>query len=517
MKAKGLFLLFILCLLGLDMSAQRIFYSEPDRDDMRQMKFEILGKYNNQYLIYKNIRTRHYICVYDAEMKMKDKIDLDFIPDRVISVDLFSNPENTLLFYQYEKRNVVYLMGVRIDGTGKKIGEPLELDTTRIGSFSDNKVYSIISSDDKKKLMAFKMKIKVRDDFQVQTLLMSNTLIPIRRTSFTYSLENNKESIADFYLDNDGNFLFSHVTRPGQREYISQAKLGVLQTYADTVKVFPLTLKDVFLDELRIKVDNSNGRYILSSLCSKSKRGNVEGLFVSIINKNLEGPDIERIIEFSDDFRTMAKGDASLKLAFNDYYLKHFIVKKDGGILITGESSYTNNRNNNLNRWDNPWMWSNPWNNYWGWNPWNNWGWGGGWNTWGWGRPWGMNSWGPNQQIRYFAENVIVLSLDKEANVQWSNVITKSQYDDNTDNMLSYQIMNSGAELLFLYNEWSRRQPMLNAQSLSPDGKVNKEPPLKSLDKGYEFMIRLGKQVGAREMLAPAVYRNSFSFARIDF
>ena len=73
MKAKGLFLLFILCLLGLDMSAQRIFYSEPDRDDMRQMKFEILGKYNNQYLIYKNIRTRHYISVYDAEMKMKDK------------------------------------------------------------------------------------------------------------------------------------------------------------------------------------------------------------------------------------------------------------------------------------------------------------------------------------------------------------------------------------------------------------------------------------------------------------
>jgi hypothetical protein len=517
MKAKGLFLLIFLFFF-FSSNAQRIFYSEPDRDDMRQMRFEILGKYNNQYLIYKNIRSKHYMCVYDPEMKMKDKIDLDFIPDRVITVDLFSLSDRALLFYQFEKKNVVYLMGVQFDGSGKKLGEPMELDTTKIGGFSDNKVYSIISSDDKKKLMAFKMKIKQRDDFHFQTLLMSNTLIPIRRTSFNYKLENNKESIADFYLDNEGNFLFTHVSRPGQREYISQAKLATLKTYSDTVKVFPLQLKDIYLDELRIKVDNTNGRYVLTSLYSKTKRGNIDGLFVSIISNNLEGPDIERTVEFSEDFRAKAKGDASLKLTFNDYYLKHFIIKKDGGILITGESSFTNSRNNNFNRWDNPWMWNNPWNNYWGWNPWNNWGWSNaGWNSWGWGRPWGMNSFGPNQQTRYFSENIIILSLDKDASLQWENVVNKSQYDDNTDNMLSYQIMNSGAELLFLYNEWNRRTPMLNAHSLSADGKVNKEPPLKSLDKGYEFMIRFGKQVGAREMIVPAIYRNAFSFARIDF
>ncbi len=518
MKAKGLFfLLFFMAVCSI--RAQRIYYSEPERDDMRQMRFEILGKYNNQYLVYKNIRTKHFICIYSADMKLKDKIELDFMPDRAISVDIFSTPEFSTLFYQYEKKNIVYLMGVKIDGNGKKMTEPQELDTTKIGGLSDNKIYSVIASDDKKKMMAFKMKIKVRDEFQIQTLLMNNNLIPIRKTGFSYVLENNKASIADFYLDNEGNFLFSHVSRPQQREYINEAKLAVLQTYSDTVKVFPLTLKNIFLDELRIKVDNINGRYILSSLYSKSKRGNIEGLFVSIINKSLTDPDIEKAIEFSEDFRTVAKGESSVRMAFNDYYLKHFIVKKDGGVLITGESSYTNNRNNNFNRWDNPWMWGNPWNNYWGWNPWNNWGWGGGWGGFGspWGNPWGMNNWGPNQQTRFFADNVMVLSLDKEANLQWNNVIAKTQFDDNTDNLLSYQIMNSGAELLFLYNEWNRRSPMLYAQSLSPDGKVSKEPPLKSMDKGYEFMIRLGKQVGPREMIAPAIYRNSFSFTRIEF
>jgi hypothetical protein len=516
MKAKGLVLLIIL-LAAVNASAQRIYYSEPDRDDVRQLRFEILGKYNNQYLIYKNNRNRHQIAIYEPDMKLKEKVDLDFIPDRSSGIEVFSNPENSILFYQYQKKNIVYFMGVQIDGNGKKIGEPLELDTTRLSVFGDSKVYSVIASDDKKKYMVFKMRNLKNDDLHVQTLLLSNTLIPIRRTSFIYFLDNNKESIADFYLDNEGNFLFSHVARPGQREYISKAKLSVLKTYADTVQSYSLTLKDVFLDELRIKVDNTNGRYILSSLYSKSKRGNIDGLFLAIVNKDLSGADIERAIEFTDEFREQAKGENNTKMAFNDYYLKHFIVKRDGGILITGESAYTNSRGSNWNRWNNPWGmgWGNPWNNYWGWNSWNNWG----FNGWGWGgSPWGFNNFGTaNQQTRYYADNIMILALDKDGSLQWNNIVNKSQFDDNSDNMLSYQYMNTGGEILFLYNEWARRMPMLNAQSLTPDGKIKKEPPLKSLDKGYEFMIRLGKQVGVREMMVPVLYRNMFSFARIEF
>lgn len=503
----------VLLLAVLPATAQRIFYSEPDRDDLRSLKFEVLGRYGENYLVYKNIRSRHFVSVYDAAMKQKDKVELDFIPERAINVDVFTHPEHSMIIYQYQKKNIVYCMGVMLDGSGKKIGEPLELDTTQLSIFSDNKIYSTIISDDKQKLMVFKMKNRQRDDFNIQTLLLSHNLMPIRKSSFNYHLENSKEAIADFYLDNEGNFLFSHVARPAQREYINKAKLVVLPAYSDTVRSYDLTLDKVLLDELRIKVDNINGRYILTSLYSKTRRGNIDGLFTAIVNKDLTGADIERAIEFNDEFRALAKGDNSARLAFNDYFLKHLIVKKDGGVLITGENTYGNSRGGGFNRWDNPWMWGNSFypGNYWGWSPYNNWGWGG---FGGWRSPYGFNN---MQQTRYYTDNVMVISLDKEANMQWNNVITKSQFDDNTDNMLSYQIMNSGAELLFMYNEWNRRSPMLNAQSLDPNGRVRKEPPLKSLDKGYEFMIRFGKQVSAREMIVPCLYRNAFSFARIEF
>ncbi|MFN4285375.1 MAG: hypothetical protein ACK4E8_05365 [Lacibacter sp.] len=547
--------LLLQLLAAVPLTAQRIFYSEPDRDDSRNIQFEILGKYNNNYLVYKNYRNRHYISIYTAEMKQKDKVLLDFIPERVSSVDVFSNPENVVVIYQYSRKNTVYCMGVRIDGNGKTIGEPVQLDTTQLNAGSDSKIYTALASDDRQKFMVFKMRNRYRDEFQFQTLLLSNNLLPIRKAAFTYQIENNKDAIADFYLDNEGNFLFTHVMRQGQKEYISRARLCVLRTYEDSVKVYPLRLTSyqrsvvrtdgrgtapttvtvnieaeekamqngetfgLFLDELRIKVDNTNGRYILASFYSKSRRGNIDGLFLAVVNKDLETPDIERVFEFDEDLRKAARGESRGSVALNDFYIKHFIVKRDGGVLMTAESAYSSSQGNNFNRWDNPWLWGQPWGGgFWGWNSpwmWNSpWGWG---SPWMWNTPWGWNSFGGRQQVRYYADNIIVLSFDKDAMLDWTSIVAKQQFDDNSDILLSYQIMNSGAELLFLYNEWNRRNPLLSAQSLDPTGKVKREQPLRSLDRGYQFMIRFGKQVSAREMLVPVVYRNTYCFARIEF
>lgn len=500
--------------------AQRIYYAEPDRDDTRQMKFEILGKFQQQYLIYKNNRNRHHVAVYDPNMQLKEKVELDFIPERTFNVEFFTYPDYSVLIYQYQRRSIVYCMGVKLDAQGHKIGEPLQIDTTDVGVFGDSKIYSIIASDDRQRIMVFKIKGRERDAMTVSTLLLNANLMPLRRSRFDYKLEGNRETIADFYLDNDGNFLFTHVGRPGQREYINALKLVVLPAFGDTLRSVPLQLSNVFLDEARIKVDNVNKRYIVLSYYSKTRRGNVDGLYTAIVNQSLEGTPIERANEFSDDFRNKAKGESSTKLAFNDYFLKHFIVKKDGGVLVTGEAVYTNQRNS-MNRWDmmSPWLWGTPWGmpGFVPWSAWNNWGWSPwGWGGFGWGT-WGMPGMRGATSTRYYADNVMVLSLDADANLQWSNVINKSQYDDETDNLLSYQIMNVGGELFFLYNEWQRRTPLLSAQSVKPDGKVDRQPPLKSLDRGYEFMIRFGKQVSAREMLVPCLYRNMICFARIEF
>jgi hypothetical protein len=85
----------------------KILYSEPDKDDTRRMVFEIMGKINNHYLIYKNTRAnRHIVSVLDIEMKEVASVEQDYIPggDRMINIDFFPYQDFCYLIYQYQKR-----------------------------------------------------------------------------------------------------------------------------------------------------------------------------------------------------------------------------------------------------------------------------------------------------------------------------------------------------------------------------------------------------------------------------
>ena len=80
------------------------------------------------------------------------------------------------------------------------------------------------------------------------------------------------------------------------------------------------------------------------------------------------------------------------------------------------------------------------------------------------------------QATRYHAENIMIISFDKDGGVEWSNVIPKTQYDDETDMLISHQILNTGGELHFLFNQYERRTLLLNDQTLGPDGNITRHP-----------------------------------------
>ena len=67
-------------------------------------------------------------------MEQIGKEELDYIPDdRLINVDFFPYCDFTYMIYQYQKKNVVYCDAVKLDGSGKRISEIMNLDTSHIG------------------------------------------------------------------------------------------------------------------------------------------------------------------------------------------------------------------------------------------------------------------------------------------------------------------------------------------------------------------------------------------------
>jgi hypothetical protein len=490
--------------------SQRIYYSEPEREDSRRTNFDIIGKVGKNILVFKNNRSENDICVYDDEMKLVDRINLNK-SSRWVNVDFIPYQDHAWMIYQYQEKNILYCMGVKLNSQGKMMIDPIELDTTKIGFSANNKIYSTIFSDDKKKVMIFKINSKNPKNFIFTTLLFDEELKLQTKHRVNMPMEEKNDYFTDFLLDNEGDMVFGKFIRKSNSDFISDLKLIVKSRDQEEFTMLDLKTGDRILDEIKIKVDNTNKRFLFSGFFYKQKRGNIEGLYTVVWDKSVNGIRKETAIGFSDDLRQTAKGpDANVRLAFNDFFIKNIITRKDGGYLLISESMYTSSRGSSYNRWD--YMgWNNPW--------------GGGFNSpnyyspfyspYGYGSPW--NRFGSNQATRYHAENIMIISFDKEGGVEWTNIIPKTQYDDESDALISNQIMNTGGELHFLFNQYEKRTLLLNDQSISPDGKVTRRPTLKNLERGVEFMPRYGKQISAKSMVVPCQYRNYLTFAKIDF
>ena len=157
--------------------APRIVYTEPEKDDSRRTNFEIIGKLNGNFLVYKANRNDDAICIYDNDMKLKERVKLDFTPDQqLINIDFIAYPDFIYMIYQYQKRSIVHCMAAKLDGNAKKLMDPVELDTTQVGFASNNKIYTTINSDDKQSIMVFKINSRNRDNFVFTTLLYNKDL-----------------------------------------------------------------------------------------------------------------------------------------------------------------------------------------------------------------------------------------------------------------------------------------------------------------------------------------------------
>jgi hypothetical protein len=493
---------FLICISA---TAQKIVYSTPDKDDNRRMNFEIAGKVDGNFLIYKNTRNKNWIAVLNNDMEQIAKVEQEYVPDndRMINTDFFSYGDFCYMIYQYQKRNVIYCMASKIDGSGKKIGDVVELDTTHIGFAANNRVYSVMTSEDKSKIIVFKINSRNKRMFVMTTLLWNDKLSLLKKSRIQIPMEENNEYLSDFQIDNDGNLVFSKFSRHNN-DNISRGAFVIKYADSDTLMMSDLNIEKTNLDEIHIKVDNFNKRYFLTSFYYKEKRGNIAGFYFYVWDQTTARPITENTLVLGDELRKDAKGDANIKMAFNDYFIRNVIIRRDGGFIISSESYYTSSRYNNWNRWD--YLYGSPYyssfDNYY-YSPYYS-------NYW-WGNRYN------NQSVRYHADNIVILSFDKNGKLEWNNVLAKEQFDDQTDDLISFQLMNTGGQIHFLFNQLERRNNLLNDYSVSPSGQMVHNPTLKNLDKGYEFMPKYGKQVSARQMIIPCQYHNELCFAKIEY
>ncbi|RYZ30896.1 MAG: hypothetical protein EOO10_01115 [Chitinophagaceae bacterium] len=506
MQLRYSILAFIFTVFSLPLLAQKIVYSEADEDDSRRMRFEVIGKVSGNFLVYKNTKNRNYVSVFNNDMEQIAKVEQDYIPDdQLINIDFFPYGDFTYLIYQYQKKRVVYCDAVKVDGNGQKISDVITLDTAHIGFGGNNKVYTALSSEDKSKLVLFKINSKNKKNYLVTTLLFDNTLNPLKRTMFHMPMNEDDDYLDEFNVDNDGDLVFTKITR-NNNETIRESSLFYKAAQSDSLVSVTTQPEKLLLDEIHIKVDNVNKRYFLTSFYYTKKRGDIEGFYFYVWDKGTKLPVLQNSIVLSEELRREAKGNnSSVKTAFNDYFIRNIVIKRDGGFIINTESYYSVSRGNPWNRWN--YLYGFPYSSYDYYSVYSPY-----YSSWYW-----RDRFNSRQNVRFNADNITILSFDNTGKLEWSNVIHKEQFDDESEDRISYQTVNTGGQIHYVFNVDERRALLLNDFTLSPNGQIVRNPTLKNLDRGYEFMPKYGKQVSSYQLIVPCFIRNNICFAKVEF
>ena len=501
MKRISKIIFALIFMLPFAANSQSVAISDYDRQDTRDMNFEIIGKMNSNILVYKNIRSNHKVSIFDKEMNTLETVKLDFVPERTFNIDFVAYPDYFFMIYQYQKGNILHCMAVKMDGMAKKMSEPVEIDTTRIPLASDNKIYTTIYSEDKKRIMIFKIQTRYQK-FNMQTLLYDNDMKLISKNRMLTDYNDRRESYDNFLVGNDGSFVFTFAKQSGNRDNSNALSIFTKSPQQAAFLPHEIDLKEKYIDEVKLKIDNRNNRYIINTFYYKKSRGNIEGLLTHIWDKVSDKTYASNFTEISDSLRYEAKGSGMLRYALENFFIRQVIVKADGGFILAAEDYTTDTRGNNFNRYDylyNPYSLSS--GNYY-YNPYT-----------GYYRP--INSMS-NQSTRYYSENILVLSISKTGQLMWGKVLHKSQFDDDDENFLSFSTIITGGEIHFLFNEDKKFQ-IVSDQSITADGTIKRYPTLKSDQKGYEFMPSLSKQTGSNQIIIPCVYHSNICFAKVDF
>lgn len=505
---KGILLLLFIASGPKLLNAQRVVYTEIEREDGRTINFEIIGKVSGNLLVYKNYRSDNIISVYDNDMKLKNRVKLKNMPERVINADFISYPSVGYMIYQYQKRNIVHCMAIRLGGDGQPIGDEQELDTTQIGTFqSNNKIYSMLYSEDRQQIMVIKINRRNERNHVVTAMLFDTSLNLQYKHRMTVPMANRNYYLTEFHVDNTGDLFFAKCQASTSNEYVQKLELVFKPKTQEVCQFYNIDTREKILDEIKMKMDNVNRKVIISAFYYTKRNGNIDGMYVNLWSKDNQTSAANELSVFNDTLRSEAKGEASLKTAFNDFFIQHIIPKKDGGFILAAESNYSSGSiNSPWNRWDylNRYPYYTSYDYYdlggrnWYWH--------------------NLDRFGGRQGgVTWHNDNVAVFSFSPQGQLMWSNVIHKDQSDDYTQDLLSYEVIITGGQLHFLFNSREKNDMLLNDHSISPSGHVTRNPTVKNLDRQHTLMPRYGKQINSRQMVFPCFYKGYLCFARIDY
>jgi len=479
-------LFLLLCLPALPSGAQGIFYSREQKFTLQNSDFNVVGWSGDRLYAYRASKEGYFLDAYNDSMRLLATVALDFFPKRIYETRFYATNDAIFVLYQAVQSNRVVQYAAKLDNRARMMQKPVALDSVKQGWMSEKRqYYSSVVSADKSKIMIYRVSSRKNKRITLNTILFDNNL-NVLATGMPYVETNNDLSLVQTLLGNDGTLYLAGTPDEGYKKLNTDAWVFTLAPGAQQMQFVPLPLENMSVTGMYIRINEVTGDLHAAAYYAEGKSDNIDGIACGTLPAGASSFNTFRKIPFDDALRDLSD-ESNKKKAFNDYEVRDLILKNDGGFILVGESYYIATRSYGTGAGLGYYGYYN-------------------------------NGYGGTIVREYHYGNVMVLDYDKDGKRNWANFLRKDQNSQDDGGMFSsYAMLNSGATLVFLFNDFSTTKTALTLAAVDVSGQLQ----LKRMNPGRmqnaDWLPRSAKQTDTRELLVPVLKKDNISFARVAF
>ena len=494
-----LFQLFLLMIvLQGSLSAQTVTWSQAITDDKKMQFLKIIGTDDDGfYILRSNIsfetardhsgfRTRRYgIEYFDFEMHLKwsKQLTASIQDAKIIAVQLI-NDKILVISSTAEKKTKLYRIYAQyMNGKGDYEDEPVLLEEMNYEKISDDSKPDIILSQDQSKAVCAFRKVPAGDNAEQDfgAIVIDTCLRVLYKKEIVVPVDIRHFTSIDFVLTNDGDFCLlgikfltdKKVKAPNESFY----QLYTYNFSRDEIMSNEIKIEDKFLTDAGISADNLNKKIVVAGFYSDETTYSTAGIFYFSVSENNPSQTVVRSTPFSTSFLTKFLGERKISSKeLMNYTIDRLILRKDGGVAILAESYYETT--------------SSYWDYY-------------------------TQTYISHRY--YHFGNIMVLSVNPDGGILWSNSISKDQNStDDGGYLSSYCSLIASGRIYSIYNKYIDQESSVLITTVDGTGQQKTDVLFNEM-KNISVVPQSAKQIDAETLLLPAYRENKFYIAKIEF
>jgi len=469
-----LFCLLVLLIFFISLiKAQKISISEP-MPFKGGDNFDILGQVNGYSYLSSISNSNLQLYRMDKDLSNLRIKDLK-LPERraeLLFTCIYKQMIYTLYSYR-QKAELCYKLWI--------FDSNLDLQDSITLSCIDKQAYNpsikIIASEDKSSLLIYYQYLDVYIQFFAVDL---NTKSVIWKYNWDFNLEHkDSQDLLKILYDNNRrvslifNDVKQHIKNTQQYNIFCLSRTGVINNN--------IMMHNIEIYNADWFIDNNNSTLLLLGSYFTDNRNKAKGVLFGSVSIGTQDSLYFKTNEFKTEWLVPVIAEKEkVDKNLNDFHLNDLILKRAGGVVIILENQKEIER-------------TIP------------------------GRNINIDGIGRNI-VDYYYNDILVISLDKFGNIEFTTPLFKKQFSQDDDADYSSYLLNKSSDYLrLIYNDEIENENTISQYLVDAYGKTIRQSILNTDYRKLKMMFKFGKQVGTNTCLIPSYYRNKIKMVKMEF